>query len=104
MKRAGPRPVDARKEVLPAAVTASHVFGRGPRLYVGGVADAVTEERVGQHFGKWGNVTDVYFPGVKGQKRPNYCFVTFDNFRSSQRACDQSDRQIDGWVSNTSVL
>ena len=71
---------------------------------MGGVADAVTEEGVRQHFGKWGNVTDVYFPGVKGQKRPNYCFVTFDNYRTSQRACDQSDRAIEGWVSIRSCL
>lgn len=98
VKRAGPRPADADRDIQPAAATSSHVFGKGPRLYVGGVADAVPEERVRQHFGKWGNVTDVYFPGVKGQKRPNYCFVTFENYRNSQRACDQSDRQIDGWV------
>lgn len=98
VKRAGPRPADSERESQPASVTSSHTFGRGPRLYVGGVADAVSEEKVRQHFGRWGNVNDVYFPGVKGQKRPNYCFVTFENYRSSQRACDQSDRQIDGWV------
>ena len=35
-------------------------------------------------------------------KRPglqvNYCFVTFDNWRSAQRACNQSERNILGQV------
>lgn len=73
-------------------------FGKGPRLYVGGVADAVSEERIYQHFTKWGSVTDVYFPGKRGQRRVNYCFVTFDDWAAAQQACNQSDRNIDGSV------
>ena len=28
----------------------------------------------------------------------NYCFVTFDDWATAQQACNQSDRNIDGWV------
>ena len=28
----------------------------------------------------------------------NYCFVTYDSFRSAQRACNQSERNIFGKV------
>lgn len=80
-------------------ITPSGAHGRGPRLYVGGVPDEITEEDIIQHFNKWGNVVDVYFPGKKGAKRVNYCFVTYDNWRSAQRACNQSERNIDGKVS-----
>ncbi|CAL8460743.1 g274 [Coccomyxa elongata] len=78
------------------SITSSGAHGRGPRLYVGGVPDEITEEDIIEHFNKWGNVVDVYFPGKKGAKRVNYCFVTYDNWRSAQRACNQSERNIDG--------
>ena len=65
----------------------------------GGVPDLVTEETVRAHFTQWGCVSDVYFPGAKGQKRLNYCFVTFDNQRNAERACNESARNLDGWVS-----
>ena len=42
---------------------------QGPRLYVGGVPDEISEEQIVEHFNKWGNVVDVYFPGKKGAKR-----------------------------------
>ncbi len=73
-------------------------FGRGPRVYVGGVPNCVTEEGVREHFRKWGSVSDVYFPGARGQKRLTYCFVTFDNLQSAERACNESERSLDGWV------
>ena len=50
------------------------------------------------HFQAWGNVLDIYFPGKKGLKRVNYCFVTFDNWRAAQRACAHSARAIGGRV------
>ncbi len=81
-----------------AGIATSSAHGRGPRLYVGGVPDEITEEDIIEHFNKWGNVVDVYFPGKKGAKRVNYCFVTYDNWRSAQRACNQSERNIDGKV------
>ena len=102
MKRAGPRPPDistADSKAMPHPSTV-HVqpFGRGPRVYVGGVPNCVTEEGVREHFRKWGSVSDVYFPGTRGQKRLTYCFVTFDNLQSAERACNESDRSLDGWV------
>ncbi len=39
--------------------------------------------------------------GKKGAKRVNYCFITFENWRSAQRACNQSERNIHGKVSLT---
>jgi len=85
---------------LAGLATQQQPFGSGPRLYVGGVADAVKEDAIRHHFARWGTVADVYFPGKRGHKRVNYCFVTFEDWKSAQRACDQSERSIDGWVSS----
>lgn len=113
INRAGPRPEselqrDSDDLDTPTPSTFSkqpdygrqpQLFGKGPRLYVGGVPEELTEERLKAHFSRWGNVVDLYFPGKKGQSRVNYCFVTFDNWRAAQRACNQSERNIDGIVS-----
>ena len=56
------------------------------------------DEDIMAHFQAWGNVLDIYFPGKKGLKRVNYCFVTFDNWRAAQRACAHSARAIGGRV------
>lgn len=42
--------------------------------------------------------------GKKGAKRVNYCFITFDNWRSAQRACNQSERNIYGKVTAPPIL
>ena len=114
INRAGPRPEhELQREAEEAASSAAEsdtasrqpqLFGKGPRLYVGGVPDELTEERLKAHFSRWGNVVDLYFPGKKGQSRVNYCFVTFDNWRAAQRACNQSERSIDGLVSSAWLL
>lgn len=100
-KRAGPRPPDIptgdSKPMLHPATAHAQPFGRGPRIYVGGVPNCVTEEGVREHFSKWGFVSDVYFPGARGQKRLTFCFVTFDNLQSAERACNESERSLDGW-------
>lgn len=108
INRAGPRPeyeavsdmatVEDTGTEADAANRQPQLFGKGPRLYVGGVPEELTEERLKDHFSRWGNVVDLYFPGKKGQTRVNYCFVTFDNWRAAQRACNQSERNIDGLV------
>lgn len=49
------------QDAQPASPTGAH--GRGPRLYVGGVPDEITEEDIVEHFNKWGQVVDCYFPG-----------------------------------------
>ena len=108
INRAGPRPEfeASLSGAEPVASGASsdainrqpQLFGKGPRLYVGGVPEELTEERLKAHFSRWGNVVDLYFPGKKGQSRVNYCFVTFDNWRAAQTACNQSERNIDGMV------
>lgn len=109
INRAGPRPeFEASLEGADSSAAGAdsdavnrqpQLFGKGPRLYVGGVPEELTEERLKAHFSRWGNVVDLYFPGKKGQSRVNYCFVTFDNWRAAQRACNQSERNIDGMVS-----
>jgi RNA-binding protein Musashi len=114
INRAGPRPEhELQREAEEAALDAAEsdgassqpqLFGKGPRLYVGGVPEELTEERLKAHFSRWGNVVDLYFPGKKGQSRVNYCFVTFDNWRAAQRACNQSERNIDGLVSSAGML
>ena len=74
------------------------IHGRGPRLYVGGITDDLNEDDIRNHFGRWGNVVDIYFPGKSGLKRVNYCFVTFDTWQAAQQACNQSERGINGQV------
>lgn len=59
---------------------------------------------VWRHFARWGTVADVYFPGKRGHKRVNYCFVTFEDRSCAQRACDQSERTVHGWVSMPMAL
>ena len=49
-------------DASPGSPTGAH--GRGPRLYVGGVPDEITEEDIVEHFNKWGQVVDCYFPGA----------------------------------------
>lgn len=98
IKRAGARPADV-PTVTPKTVPPCfpEPFGRGPRIYVGGIPDNLSEDRLRQHFLQWGPVSDVYFPGAKGQKRLNYCFVTFEDRVSAERACNESARSLDGW-------
>lgn len=99
VKRAGPRPPDVFQDAKPALAKVEHVpFGQGPRIYVGGVHECLTETRLREHFTRWGSISDIYFPGARGQKRSNYCFVTFDNRRNAERACSESGRNLDGWV------
>ena len=103
VSRAGVRPPDIAKDTkgaMPARTQQAPPFGKGPRVYVGGVPDFVTGERVREHFSQWGFVTDVYFPSNKGQKRMNYCFVSFQAQQSAERACNESPRNLDGWVSS----
>ena len=99
VKRAGPRPPDVPQDDKPAVARVEHVpFGQGPRIYVGGVHECLTETRLREHFTTWGNISDVYFPGARGQQRSNYCFVTFENRCNAERACSESGRNLDGWV------
>lgn len=101
VKRAGPRPPNHFSS-SPATPVSEHVsFGQGPRIYVGGVHESLTETSMRDHFARWGIVSDVYFPGAQHLKRSNYCFVTFDNRNSAQRACSESERTLNGWVSFT---
>ena len=56
-----------------------------------------TEDIVKAHFSRWGVVTDVYFPRHKKTlKRRPFCFVTFANKESAQRALAESPLSICG--------
>jgi hypothetical protein len=83
----------AQMEELEASVR-----GRGPRIYVGGVPNAVSETMVRNYFLRWGQVEDVYFPKDKstGKRRP-FCFVTFDTLKAAERAVAESNREISGY-------
>lgn len=69
------------------------------RLYVGGVADAISTPKLRQHFAKWGNVVDVSVCSRHNSKHARDMSVTYDNYSSAQRARDQSLRSISDWVS-----
>ena len=77
-----------------------HPFGTRTRLYVRGLVDTMTEDRVWRHFVKWGVVVDVSFTNARGRKRLDCCYVTFFNHECAQRAWSESERNIDGWVCN----
>lgn len=72
--------------------------GKGPRIYVGGIPDDVLENDIKNHFEKWGNVVEIYFPGKSGLKWVKYCFVTFDTWQAAQQSWNQSERSIIGKV------
>ena len=58
----------------------------------------VSDQDVREHFSRWGDILDVYFPGKHRGQRANYCFVTFRAEEDSQAACAQSARNIHGHV------
>ena len=58
----------------------------------------VSEKDVWEHFSRWGEVLDVYFPGKHRGQRASYCFVTFAAEEESQAACAESERNIQGHV------
>ena len=66
------------------------------RVFVEGLAACVSEVQVQQHFAKWGPVTHVSFSAAQQGKD---CIVTFDSQVDAKRACDQSERVLDGRVS-----
>lgn len=72
--------------------------GAGPRIYVGGIPNAVSETMVRKYFSNWGKVEDVYFPKerVSGRRRP-FCFVTFASQKAAEKAVAQSTREISGY-------
>ncbi|KAL0048522.1 hypothetical protein WJX82_005027 [Trebouxia sp. C0006] len=72
--------------------------GAGPRIYVGGIPNAVSETMVRKYFSNWGKVEDVYFPKERasGRRRP-FCFVTFASQKAAEKAVAQSNREISGY-------
>ncbi|KAL0042907.1 hypothetical protein WJX79_003293 [Trebouxia sp. C0005] len=72
--------------------------GAGPRIYVGGISNAVSETMVRKYFSNWGKVEDVYFPKERasGRRRP-FCFVTFASQKAAEKAVAQSNREISGY-------
>eukprot|EP00887_Chlorella_sp_A99_P004664 scaffold4.g4664.t1 len=79
-----------------AADLAAHK-GSGPRLFCGHVPKEVTEEMVKLHFSKYGAVTDVYFPRHKKTlKRRPFCFVSFADVTSAEKAIEDGNLEICG--------
>ncbi|DBA65462.1 TPA: hypothetical protein ACH3X2_003231 [Trebouxia sp. C0005] len=93
-----PRPVNDIQPSVPARTHMQHPFGTRTRLYVRGLVDTMTEDRVWRHFVKWGVVVDVSFTNARGRKRLDCCYVTFVNHGCAQRAWSESERNIDGWA------
>ena len=97
---AGPHPGKETQPCTSFCTGLNPDFGTDYRLYVGGIADAVSKESVQQHFAKWGDVLDVYFLAARGLSKSTYCFVTFGSHDSAQQAYRQSQSSIHGWVRN----
>ncbi|CAM6092645.1 unnamed protein product [Calypogeia fissa] len=71
---------------------------RSPRVFVGGLPDALVERHIRAHFQKFGTVEDVYFPRERHTgKRRGFCFVRFDSSRAAHFAASQSPRLIMGY-------
>ena len=67
------------------------------KVFVEGISSSgLTEAQVQQHFAKWGPVLHAYFRPTQHSKD---CIVTFDSYTDAKRACDQSERMLDGRVS-----
>jgi len=101
INQAGPRPdygCRTGDKLLRMKNPGQHIWARGKsaRLYVGGIQQNISAYLVYSHFSRWGTVLDIYFPGMDDVERVNYCFVTFDQWQSALRACDESDRCIAG--------
>ncbi|CAM6119766.1 unnamed protein product [Calypogeia fissa] len=73
----------------------SNQVSRSPRVFVGGLSDALVERHIRK---KFGTVEDVYFPRERhtGKSR-GFCFVRFDSSRAAHFAASQSPRLIMGY-------
>ncbi|KAL0055511.1 hypothetical protein WJX82_001361 [Trebouxia sp. C0006] len=71
--------------------------GLGPRIYVGGIPNALSQTMIKNHFSHYGKVVDVYFPKhpVTSQRQA-FCFVTFSTRKAANAAVSQSNRKING--------
>ena len=92
VNRAGPRP---NYDDQPAY---QGPHGTGPRLYLGGVPQALSSEDIREHFCQWGQVIDIYFPPQRNGRRASYCFVRFASYTEAKRAYTESQRRIKGQV------
>lgn len=76
IKRAGPEGEQTSQPMPSAPAAQQHQpFRNSPWLYVRGLADAISEEKVRGHFAAWGSVADVYFTGTEWLERNNCCCV-----------------------------
>lgn len=71
--------------------------GLGPRIYVGGIPNALSQTMIKNHFSHYGKVVDVYFPKHPiTSQRQAFCFVTFSTRKAANAAVSQSNRKING--------
>uniref|UniRef100_A0A1B6G6K9 RRM domain-containing protein n=1 Tax=Cuerna arida TaxID=1464854 RepID=A0A1B6G6K9_9HEMI len=53
---------------------------RPGKIFVGGLADELTDDEIKNYFAQFGNITAIDLPFDKEKnKRKNFCFITFDN-------------------------
>lgn len=65
------------KKVDPKKVSKSTTPGK---IFIGGLTSEFNEEKIKEHFGKYGTITQIEWPfdKQKNQKKA-YCFITFEN-------------------------
>lgn len=67
------------------------------KIFVGGVAQTTTEEKIRIYFEKYGTVTEVLFAVNKDDnKNKGFCFVTFDTENAATKAVEVHFHNIDG--------
>ncbi|KAK6618073.1 hypothetical protein RUM43_012434 [Polyplax serrata] len=82
------------KKVDPRRVTKTTAPGK---IFVGGLTTEFTEEKIKEHFGRFGKITEIQWPfdRQKNQKRA-YCFLTYENRDSAAEVLKTSKQEVLG--------
>ena len=95
-KQIDPKPCTT-KEVQKEKQRAELVQVAKFKIFVGGVAQTTTEEKIRQYFEKYGSVSDVLFAiNKEDNKNKGFCFVTFDREDAATKAVEVHFHNIDG--------
>eukprot|EP00877_Chromochloris_zofingiensis_P001906 jgi/Chrzof1/11716/Cz06g06190.t1 len=79
-----------------AETSTAGVSGASTKLFLGGLSWETNEEKLKQHFGKYGEITEVIVMRDRITNKPRgFGFITFQDEESARRAC-QDEHTLDG--------
>jgi RNA recognition motif-containing protein len=74
-----------------AATSGSH------RIFVGGLVNEITSQHLQDEFSQFGEIKDIYIPkDVRTQAPRGFCYITFAEKESVDRAVENPPREING--------